>query len=70
MRRVKEVNSTIVFWTNKWNDCTFYPQTLQNLADQKALLDCGASENFIDINTWKTLKTGRFKFRSRYQFIT
>jgi len=25
------------------------------------LLDCGASENFIDINTWKTLKTERFK---------
>jgi len=29
------------------------------------LLDCGASENFIGINTWKTLKIGRFKFEKQ-----
>jgi len=61
-RRAGEINNTIVYWTNKWNDCTFCLQTLRNWADQKALLDCGASENFIDINTWKRLKIGRFKF--------
>ena len=31
------------------------------MADRKVLLDCGASENSVDINTWKTLKMGRFK---------
>jgi len=29
------------------------------------LLDCRASEEFIDINTWEALKIGRFKFEKQ-----
>jgi len=39
----------------------FVSETLQNVANRKALLDCGASENFINMNTRKTLKIGRFE---------
>jgi len=35
-------------------------KTLHKVADRQALIDCGASKNFIDIDTWKELKIGRF----------
>lgn len=59
MRRVGEVNNV-----RRINAMIvpFVSKTLQNVADRKALLDCGASENFIDINTGKSLKIERFKF--------
>ena len=36
-------------------------QTISKRADETALIDSGATENFIDIEVWKMLKIGRFR---------
>ena len=35
--------------------------TVQQVAEEQALLDSGASENLIDKETWKSLGIGLFK---------
>ena len=35
--------------------------TVQQVAEEQALLDSGASENLIDKETWKSLGIGSFK---------
>ena len=51
---IRKINAMIV---------PFVFKTLHEVADGRALIDCGASENFIDIDTWKALKIGRFKLK-------
>jgi len=36
-------------------------RTISNMAEEIALVDSGATENFIDIDVWKHLKIGRFR---------
>jgi len=43
----------------------FQFQTAQMKADESALLDSGATENFIDENTWKRLQVGRNELKEK-----
>ena len=38
-------------------------QTISKTADESALVDSGASENFLDFDVWKGLRIGRFWLR-------
>jgi len=58
-RRVGEVNNAMYIRRINAMVVPFVFKTSQNAADRKALLNRGASENFIDINIWKPLKIGR-----------
>ena len=39
----------------------FVFKTILKTAEETALIDSGATENFIDIEVWKVLKIGRFR---------
>ena len=39
----------------------FQFHTVRKTANKKALLDSGATENFLDENVWKQLQIGSFK---------
>ena len=47
IRRISAVTTKIVFWT------------LSEQADDRALVDSGATENFIDYETWKQMGVGK-----------
>ena len=36
-------------------------KTISKTAEETALIDSGATKNFIDIEVWKALKIGRFR---------
>jgi hypothetical protein len=57
--RAAEVNEMYIR-TVKSMKIHFTFKTKLTVADKEALLDSGASENFIDIRTWERLGIGRF----------
>jgi len=59
-RMGKEINRVVYIRRINAIIVLFLFKTLHKVADRWALIDCGASENFIDIDTWKELKIGRF----------
>jgi len=59
----KEINRVVYIRRINAIIVPFSFKTLHKVADGQALIDCGASENFIDIDTWKELKIGRFRLR-------
>jgi len=60
-RRVGEVNNAMYIRRINAMIVPFVSERCEMWLIRKALLDCGASENFIGIDTWKTLKIRRLK---------
>jgi len=64
MRRMgKEINRVVYIRRINAIIVPFSFKTLHKVADRQALIDCRASENFIDIDTWKELKIRRFRLQ-------
>ena len=65
-RRVGEVNDTMTTMYIRRINAMIVPfvfKTLQNVADRKALLDCGASQNFIDLKYMENAEDRKVQIR-------